>query len=56
MRVSRVSFGIEVVVLTAGYFLGGTVGVGTVLFAAGIGRAIALGLGLIARLAPTNSN
>lgn len=56
VRVSRVSFGIEVVVLSVGFLLGGTVGVGTVLFAAGIGRAIAFGLGLIARLAPTNSN
>lgn len=56
VRVSRVSFGIEVVVLAAGFLLGGTVGVGTLLFAAGIGRAIALGLGLIARLAPANSN
>lgn len=55
VRVSRVSFGIEVIVLAVGFLLGGTVGVGTVLFAAGIGRAIALGLGLIARLAPVPS-
>lgn len=52
VRVSRVSFALEALVLLVGFLLGGTVGIGTVIFAAGIGRAIAFGLGLIARLAP----
>jgi uncharacterized membrane protein YczE len=52
VRVSRVSFALEALVLLGGFLLGGTVGIGTVIFAAGIGRAIAFGLGLIARLAP----
>lgn len=50
VRVSRVSFGLEAIVLLVGFLLGGTVGLGTVLFAAGIGRAIAFWLGVIARL------
>lgn len=50
IRVSRVSFALEAVVLVLGFLLGGTVGIGTVLFAAGIGRAIAFWLGVIVRL------
>lgn len=50
VRVSRVSFGLEAAVLLVGFLLGGTVGIGTVLFAAGIGRAIAFWLGVIVRL------
>lgn len=38
---------IEVTVLTAGWMLGGTVGVGTVLFAAGIGPLVQLALALL---------
>jgi uncharacterized membrane protein YczE len=44
--VSRVRLGIEVVVLGTGWLLGGTVGVGTVLFALLIGPAVAQGLAL----------
>ncbi len=51
VRVSRVRFSIEVSVLTIGYLLGGTVGIGTLLFAAGIGRAVALWLGVVSVLA-----
>lgn len=51
IRVSRVRLMLEVSVLTMGWLLGGTVGLGTVLFAAGIGRAVALWLGVVARLA-----
>lgn len=42
--VARVRFGIEAVVLVAGWLLGGTVGIGTVLFAVLIGPAVGLGL------------
>lgn len=52
VRVSRVRFMIEIVVLTAGFLLGGTLGFGTAIFAAGIGRSIALWLGVLARVAP----
>lgn len=42
--VARVRLGIELVVLAAGWLLGGTVGVGTALFALLIGPAVAQGL------------
>lgn len=51
VRVSRVRLLLEVSVLTIGYLLGGTVGIGTLLFAAGIGRAVALWLGVVSVLA-----
>jgi len=51
VRVSRVRFSLEIVVLSIGYLLGGTVGLGTLVFAAGIGRAIALWLGVVSVLA-----
>jgi hypothetical protein len=51
VRVSRVRFTLEVIVLSIGYLLGGTVGIGTLLFAAGIGRAVALWLGVVSVLA-----
>ena len=51
IRVSRVRFMLELTVLTAGYLLGGTLGLGTAIFAAGIGRSIALWLGVLARVA-----
>jgi uncharacterized protein len=44
--VGRVRLGIEVVVLAVGWLLGGTVGVGTVLFAVLIGPAVAQGLAI----------
>jgi uncharacterized protein len=42
--ISVVRFGIEAVVLVVGWFLGGTVGAGTVLFALLIGPAVGYGL------------
>jgi uncharacterized protein len=53
MPVGRVRLAIEVSVLTVGYLLGGTVGLGTLLFALLIGRAIALALALVAKVAPS---
>jgi uncharacterized membrane protein YczE len=44
--VGRVRLGIELVVLVAGWLLGGTVGLGTVLFAVLIGPAVAQGLAI----------
>ena len=41
---------LEITVVTIGWYLGGTVGVGTLLFAFGIGPAVALGLSLTGKL------
>ena len=51
VRVGRVRLGIEVTVLLLGWSLGGTVGLGTALFALLIGQSIAIFLGVVARLA-----
>lgn len=48
--VARVRFSIELSVLTVGWLLGGTVGVGTALFATLIGYSVALAFGVVARL------
>ena len=50
IRVGRVRLGIEIVVLAIGWSLGGTVGLGTALFALLIGQSVAISLGLVARL------
>jgi uncharacterized membrane protein YczE len=50
VRVGRVRLGIEVVVLTFGALLGGTLGIGTALFALLIGQSVAVGLGVVERL------
>ena len=44
LPVARVRLAIEVSVVGAGWLLGGTVGVGTVLFALLVGYAVSLGL------------
>lgn len=50
VRVGRVRLGIEVVVLTLGALLGGTLGIGTALFALLIGQSVAVALGVVDRL------
>jgi hypothetical protein len=50
VRVGRVRMGIEVTVLLAGWSLGGTIGIGTALFALLIGQSVAIFLGLVARI------
>jgi uncharacterized membrane protein YczE len=45
--IALVRAGIEITVVSIGWYLGGTVGVGTLLFAFGIGPAVALGLHLV---------
>ncbi len=50
--VGRIRLLIEVTVLTAGWLLGGTVGVGTAVFALLIGQSVAVGLAVVRRLAP----
>lgn len=51
--VVRVRFGIEAFVLAAGWLLGGTIGLGTVLFAVLIGPAVGFGLRFAGRLGAT---
>ena len=41
---------LEISVVTAGWYLGGTVGIGTLLFAFGIGPSVALGLFLVNKI------
>lgn len=50
VRVGRVRLAIEVTVLMVGALMGGTVGVGTLLFALLIGHSLAISLGIVARL------
>lgn len=50
VRVGRVRMAIEVTVLAFGFLMGGTVGVGTALFALFIGQSVAISLGILARL------
>ena len=53
--VARVRLGIEVAALTIGWFLGGTVGLGTVLFALLVGPFVAYGLKAVGVLAGATS-
>ena len=50
VRIGRVRLGIEGTVLIAGWLLGGTVGLGTLMFALLIGQSIAVSLGVVSRL------
>lgn len=53
VRVSRVRLSIEVLAMLAGWLMGGTIGLGTLAFALGIGRSMALWLGVLARVTHT---
>jgi len=55
VRVGRVRLAIEGTVLVLGALLGGTLGVGTALFALLIGQSIAIFLGIVARLTSNTS-
>jgi uncharacterized membrane protein YczE len=50
IRVGRVRLGIELVVLVLGWLLGGTVGLGTALFALFIGHSVAISFGVASRI------
>lgn len=50
IRVGRVRLAIEATVFALGWLLGGTVGLGTLLFAGLIGQSIAVALGVVSRL------
>jgi hypothetical protein len=45
--IGRVRVGIEIIVLSIGIALGGIFGLGTVMFAIGIGPAISMSLGVV---------
>ena len=49
LPIAAVRGGIEITVASAGWYLGGTLGEGTLLFAFGIGPAVALGLFLVSK-------
>lgn len=55
IAVTPVRLGIEVVVLAVGWLLGGTVGVGTILFAVLIGPSVGYGLRLVGWVAGSRS-
>lgn len=50
VRVGRVRLGIEVIALSTGALLGGSLGLGTALFALLIGQSVAVSLGVLGRL------
>ena len=52
VRVGRVRLGIEIVALSVGAILGGSLGLGTALFALLIGQSVAISLGVLGRLTP----
>ena len=50
VRVGRVRLGIEVIAASTGALLGGSLGIGTLLFALLIGQSVAISLGVVERL------
>ena len=50
LPISAVRASLEITVVSVGWYLGGTVGVGTLLFAFGIGPCVALGLYLVDKI------
>ena len=50
VRIGRVRLAIELTVLTLGWLLGGSLGVGTALFALLIGHSVAISFGVISRI------
>lgn len=56
MPIAWVRIGIEITVVLCGWALGGVVGIGTVMFALGIGPAVSAGLFLTGRMAGNTSD
>ena len=48
--ISFIRASIEITVVIIGWYLGGTIGLGTLIFAFGIGPAVALGLSVVNKL------
>lgn len=55
LPIAAVRTGIEISVVGIGWLLGGTVGIGTVLFAFGVGPSVALGMTGLQRMFPAQS-
>ena len=53
VRVGRVRLGIEIIALSVGALLGGSLGIGTALFALLIGQSVAISLGVVDRITST---
>jgi len=49
LPIAWIRIALEVSVVTAGWYLGGVVGAGTVLFAFGVGPCVAIGILLVRR-------
>ena len=49
LPIAAVRATLEITVVGVGWYLGGTVGIGTLLFAFGIGPAVALGLFIVGK-------
>ena len=49
LPIATIRIALEVFVVSAGWYLGGVVGAGTVLFAFGVGPCVALGVLLVRR-------
>ena len=54
--IGAVRAGLELTVLCAGWMLGGTVGLGTVIFAVGVGYAVAVSLSVVRLFSPDLKN
>jgi hypothetical protein len=50
LPIATVRAALEITVVSIGWYLGGTVGVGTLLFAFGIGPAVAFGLFIVGKI------
>ena len=50
LPIAFVRASLEITVVSVGWYLGGTVGIGTLLFAFGIGPCVALGLFLVDKI------
>ena len=50
LSIAAVRAALEISVMSVGWYLGGTVGVGTLLFAFGIGPAVALSLYIVGKI------
>ena len=50
VRVGRITTAIEITVCTAGYLMGGKIGLGTLIFALSVGQSVAIAFGVMGRI------
>jgi uncharacterized membrane protein YczE len=48
--IASIRIAIEITVVSIGWYLGGTVGIGTIMFAFGVGPCVAIGILLVRKL------